>query len=826
MDLQTISHYRIISKLGEGGMGEVYLGEDTRLGRKVAIKLLLLKSVDDDHARRRLLREAQAAATLDHPNICSIHEIGDEAGTSYIVMQYIEGETLASRIKRKGLDLKEALDVATQIADALAEAHSRGIIHRDIKPQNIMLTARGQAKVLDFGLAKFLEERSATDTTAPTENLLSQPGMLVGTVPYMSPEQVKGERVDARSDIFSFGVVLYELVGGVQPFAAESSASTITSILTRNPPPLARYSHDAPPELERIVSKALAKDPESRYQTIKDMLIDLKRLKQQFEFETELERSHSIYPDADADVTTSTRGSIATWPSRTSVATAGGRAVQTAETPGGRNKRRALWMAAGLIVAVIAAAAIYFLVPKDSATIDSIAILPFANKSADPDVEYLSDGITDSIINNLSQLPGLKVIAHSSVFRFKGADTDPLVVGRELRVRALITGRVVLRGDNLSIAIELADVRNNKHLWGEQYEKKVSDLLAVQKEIAKEVSTILRSKLTGEETNRVTNLYTSNSEAYQNYLKGLYHLNKRNFEGFNKAIEYFNQAIAQDSSYAQAYSGLADCYILLTEYELIPGEGAYPKATAAAKRALEINETLPETHASLASIAQDQFDYGVAELQLKRAIELNTNYATAHHWYGMLLGAMGRFPEAESELRKAQELDPLSQIINANAGWLYYVEKDYDRAIDQLRKTLDMDSNFSIGHHYLGIVYGQKGLYKEALEEFQRSESLSGGGAFNTSQSGYIYAVWGKKAEAEKTIEELKRQSRETTVSPWGIALIYTGLGDNDQALEWLNKAYDVRAFDLQYAKVDPRFEQLRSDQRFRALLKRMGLAL
>lgn len=825
MDLQAISHYRIISKLGEGGMGEVYLGEDTRLGRRVAIKLLPLKSAGDDNARRRLLREAQAAATLDHPNICSIHEIGEEAGTSFIVMQYIEGETLASRIRRNPLDLREALEVATQIADALAEAHSRGIIHRDIKPQNIMLTARGQAKVLDFGLAKIIEERSTANTTAPTENLLSQPGMMIGTVPYMSPEQVKGESVDARSDIFSFGVVLYELVGGVQPFTAENSASTITAILTHNPPPLARYSHDAPPELERIASKALAKDPESRYQTIKDMLIDLKRLKQQFEFETELERSHSIHP---GDAANPTRGRSPEWPtaSRGSLATAGIQAAKTAETSAAGKQRRKLWLAVSLIVAVIAASGIYLLLPKTSATIDSIAILPFANKSADPDAEYLSDGITDSIINSLSQVPGLKVIAHSSVFRFKGADADPVVVGRELQVRALITGRVVVRGNNLSIAIELADVRDNKHLWGEQYERKVSDLLAVQKEIAKEVSAILRSKLTGEETNRVTNLYTSNNEAYQNYLKGLYHLNKRNAEGFNKAIEFFNQATAQDSSYAQAYAGLADCYILLAEYELLAGEEGYPKATVAAKKAVELNETLPEAHASLASIAQDHFDYSFAELQLKRAIELNPNYATAHHWYGMLLGAMGRFPEAETEMRRAQELDPLSQIINANVGWLYFVERDYDRAIQQLRKTLDMDSNFSIGHHYLGIAYGQKEMYKEAIEEFQRSESLSGGGAFNTAQSGYIYAVWGKKSEAEKTIEDLKRQSKDSAVSPWGIALIYTGLGDKDHALEWLDKAYDVRAFDLQYAKVDPRFDVLRSDPRFSRLLKRMGLAL
>jgi serine/threonine-protein kinase len=568
MDLQSISHYRIISKLGAGGMGEVYLGEDTRLGRKVAIKLLPLRSLEDEHARRRLLREAQAAATLDHPNICSIYEIGEESGNSFIVMQYIEGETLAKRISRKPVELTEAFEIAVQIADALAEAHSRGIIHRDIKPLNIMLSSRGHAKVLDFGLAKIIEGRGSIDSIAPTQNLLSEPGMMIGTVSYMSPEQVQGQPVDVRSDIFSFGVVLYELFGGVQPFAAENSASTISSILTRDPPPLARYSHEVPLELERIVSKALAKDMESRYQTIKDMLIDLKRLKQQYAFETEIERSHS---GINGNSSAGKRSASWATASRARSEPYGSQTAQSTRPTVIGDKRRRIWLATAIIVAVFAAIVIYRWVPKGNEAIDSIAILPFLNKSADPDAEYLSDGITDSIINNLSQLPSLKVIAHSSVFRFKGTEADPVAVGRELQVRAVITGRVVVRGDHLSITVELADLRDNTHLWGEQYERGVSDLLSVQKEIAREVSSILRSRLTGEETNRVTNLYTANNEAYQNYLKGLYHLNKRNSDGFNNAIGFFEHATALDSNYAQAYAGLADCYTLLAEYELMSG---------------------------------------------------------------------------------------------------------------------------------------------------------------------------------------------------------------------------------------------------------------
>ena len=826
MHPQTISHYRIVKKLGEGGMGEVYLGEDTRLGRKVAIKLLPPKSTGDEKAQRRFRREAQAAATLDHPNICAIYEIGEASGTTFIVMQYIEGETLSSRMRTRPLDLLGAVGVAAQTADALAEAHSHGVIHRDIKPQNIMLTARGEAKVLDFGLAKMMDEGSSTDTQAQTQSLLSTPGMMIGTVPYMSPEQVRGEALDARSDIFSFGTVLYELVGGVQPFAADSAASTVSSILTRTPPPLARYAHEVPPELERIVSKALVKDPEGRYQTMKDMLIDLKRLKQQIEFETELGRSGMIDTGTgEKPAMAVNHASIRSSPARVSIATTPPATVAT-DPVGGRLNRARLVLLVILGAAALAASAIYYFWPRGEAAIDSIAVLPFDNKSADPEAEYLSDGITDGLINNLSQLPGMKVIAHSSVFRFKNAAGDPAEVGRQLRVRALVTGRIVLRGDNLTIAVELADVRDGHHLWGGQYERRTSDLLALQKEITKELSESLRAKLTGDETSRITNLYTANNDAYQSYLKGLYHLNRRTGDGFNKAIDYFNQAIGSDPTYAQAYAGLADCYNLLAEYELLAGDEASPKARAAAKQALAITETLPEAHASFGSAAADSLDFTLAEAEFKRAIELNPNYATAHHWYGMLLSAMGRFQDAASELKLAQELDPLSLIISANVGWTQFLQRDTDRAIEQYRETLRMDSNFSVAYHYLGIAYADKGLYKEAIEAFQTADGLSGGGAFNTAHIGYVYAVSGKRREAEKVIEQLKQQSLRSQVSPWGIALIYVGLGNIDQSFEWLDKAYDARAFDLQYLKVDPRFEGLRQDRRFQMLLRRMGLSL
>lgn len=818
---QTISHYRIVKKLGAGGMGVVYLAEDTSLGRKVAIKFLPSESAADEQAKKRLIREAQSAAALDHPNICAIHEVAEEDGQSFIVMQYVEGETLATLIQRQPLELREVLDIAVQIADALAEAHSRGMIHRDIKPQNIMLTARRQVKVMDFGLAKAVKDRSALETEAETQSLLSEPGAIVGTVPYMSPEQVRGESLDVRSDLFSFGSVLYETISGHQPFGAENAAATLSAILTREPPLLARYSREIPQELERIVTKALRKDREERYQTAKDLLIDLKSLRHHLELEAELERSKE-------PVSVATTGGQAigetTNQQAASTQEALGPATSSIEHVISRVRRHKLRFA-GLALALLGLAGIgVYLLASGGATIDSVAILPFVNVSADPNMEYLSDGITESLISNLSQLPGLKVMSRNSAFRYKGRDVDPQAVGRELKVRAVLTGRLVQRGDGLAISLELVDTRDNRQLWGEQYNRKLSDILAVQAEISREVSDKLRLRLTGAEQKQLAKHYTENTEAYRLLLKGRYFSNKRTEEGLRKGIDYFNQAIALDANYALAYTELANGYGLLANFYALPAKEAFSKAKAAALKAVELDDTLAEAHASLAGIKFFyDWDWAGSEREARRAIDLNSNLPTIG--YAQYLAAMGRFDEALEIAKRAQELDPLSVVINSNVGRIFYLKRQYEEAIDQYGRTIEMEPNHFLSRRRRGMAYLQKKLYEDAIAEVQRSRVLSGDTTEEIGYVGYAYAVSGKRSEALGIINELTEQSKRRYVSPYVMALIYTGLGDKDHAFEWLDKAYEARDNSLIYLKVEPSLDPLRSDPRFADLLRRMNLA-
>jgi len=821
----TISHYRILSRLGAGGMGEVYLAQDTTLNRKVAIKLLPPESVTDEQAKKRLIREAKAAATLDHPNICAIHEVGEEDGRSFIVMQYIEGETLAKLIQRKALDLRESLDIAVQVADALAEAHRHGIIHRDIKPQNIMVTPRGQAKVMDFGLAKVVRERSLAESEAETESLLTEPGVILGTVPYMSPEQVRCEIPDVRSDIFSFGAVLYEIVTGHQPFSAESTAATFSSILTREPPPLARYSREVPAELERIARKTLRKDREERYQTARDLLIDLKNMKHHLEFDAETERSkESLSSGGATTVASAGRMSVATAndPATRTGEIAAARTTSSAEYVVNELKRYKLAALIALLVIVTAALGLglYLHARNSEVAIDSIAVLPFDNQNHDPDTEYLSDGLTESIINSLTELPALRVIARSSVFRYKGRDADPLGVGHELGVRAVLTGRIMQRGDNLTVSAELVDVRENKQLWGEQYERKVSGLLAVQREIAKEISSNLRLKLSGAEQNRVTKHYTENPEAYQLYLKGRFYWNKRTGEALKKSIEYFNQAIEKDPNYALAYAGLADVYVVLPSYSA----GA-PQERAAARKALELDDTLAEAHTSLAANLQADMDWSGAEREFKRAIELNPNYPTAHQWYSEYLLVMGRLDESKAEIKRAQRLDPLSLTINATLGLTLYFQRQYDQAIEQLRNTLEMDPNFRLAHKFIDLAYVQTGRYEEAITE--KAKILAATSAEEEQIATALrkaYAVSGERGVWQKTLDLLKQTPKTDFELPFGMAVAYLHLADKDRAFEWFQKAADVGHPGMYTIKVDPQFDSLRSDPRYADLLRRVGL--
>ncbi|MEK6325766.1 MAG: protein kinase [Acidobacteriota bacterium] len=792
MAVQTISPYRIVSKLGAGGMGEVYLAEDTRLDRKVAIKFLPSNATSDQQAKKRLIREAQAAAKLDHSNICSIYEVGEEDGRSFIVMQYVEGETLARLIARQPLELREALDIAVQMADALAEAHSRGIIHRDIKPQNVMVTARGQVKVLDFGLAKLVQPPRVTESEAATQSLLTDPGLIIGTVPYMSPEQIRGETLDARSDIFGFGSVLYEMLSGRTPFSAGTAAETISSILTREPAPLVRYAPGLPEELQRIVRKCLAKDKRRRYQSARDLLIDLGNLKR----------------DSEAGADTEATSRIATQP---------------------RSRIRRPFVIVALVGAALALSSVgIYLIMERGRAIDSIAVLPFVNASEDADTEYLSDGITESLINSFSRLPNLRVMSRDSVFRYKGQQTTAQGVGRDLNVQAVLTGRVVQRGSNLLISTELVDVRDNSHIWGEQYNRKLTDILAVQSEIAREISEKLRLRLTGEQEKRLVKRYTVNAEAYQLYLKGRYYWNKRTEEGLRKGIEYFNQAIEKEPNYALAYSGLADCHTSLAfsfDVGAVSPRQTIPQAEAAARKALKIDDTLAEAHTSLAFIKLlYDWDWPGSEESFKRAIELDPNYPNAHHWYSHYLMAMGRIEESLAESRRALELDPLLVVLNLHLGWHYLYARNYDQAIEQFRRTLEMDPYFQQAHLYLGWAYIGKGMYAEAIGELQTAKALVAGSGEAETALGYIYAVSGKRGDALRVLDQLKELSKRRYVSPFFIALIYAGLEEKDQAFTWLEKAYVDRSDLLVYLEMEPKLDSLRPERKFADLVSRVGL--
>jgi len=819
-------------------MGEVYLAEDAQLRRRVALKILPGDLASNQDRMRRFIQEAQAAAALNHPNIATIHEIGESDGVNFIAMEFIDGFTLRELIHGKQTEMSKLLRHLRHVAEGLAKAHAAGIVHRDLKPDNIMITREGHAKILDFGLAKLIEQRPAQTSSEGSSEVAtavmpqhSTPGAIMGTVGYMSPEQAQGKtnEIDQRSDIFSFGCILFEAVTGQKPFEGESVIKSLHMVVYEPVPPLADLNPSAPPELQRIVRRCLAKDPEERYQSIKEVAIELKELRRELQGVVALDTT--VSPSRD-EVTGQQSGDAATHAASAVISQAGSlkSAASSAEYIVGGIKQHKL--AVALVVAVLLVGGVglglYLHARNTEIAIESIAVLPFENQNRDPNTDYLSDGVTESIINSLTQLPNLRVIARSSVFRYKGKETDPFAIGKELGVRAVLVGRMMQRGDSVTISTELVDVRDNKQLWGEQYERKASDLMSLQRDIAGQIANNLRLKISGEEHNRMMKHYTENPEAYQLYLKGRYYWNKRSDEGTKKAIEYFQQAIDKDPSYALAYVGLADSYIVGTGRPTPNQREVDQKAKAAALKALEIDDTLGEAHATLGVIKEwEWYAYAGAdaEREFKRAIELSPNYPTAHHWYGEFLVTRGRFDESFAEYQRALELDPLSLAISTDLGQAYSYARQYDRAIEYLKKLIEMDPNYVRTHFYLAQVYEEKGMFEEAIAENEKGLILGGKNpnevAKATAAMRDALRVSGARGYWQKTFD-LGREDGQSP-NPNETASLFTRLGERDQAFVWLEKAYDERVH-MEWLKVSPEWDNLRSDPRFPELVRRVGL--
>jgi serine/threonine protein kinase/tetratricopeptide (TPR) repeat protein len=752
----TISHYRVVDKLGQGGMAEVYLVEDVQLGRQVALKMLPVDAGADRDCLARFEREARILSRLNHPNIMTVHDVLTCDSRSYIVTEYIEGESLRERLSRSRLEATEAVEIAIQIAEALAAAHAAGIVHRDLKPENTMIRLDGYVKVLDFGIAKAMSMSPSVNTRVPTVSRAgTQPGVIIGTFRYMSPEQARGQEVDQRTDIFSLGILMHEMIRGEPPFPGETPSDVVAALLGREPTPLGTGGLAVSAELERIVGKALRKDRAERFQRVEDLLVDLK-------------------------------------------------AWRKGEKNSGPTSLRG------------------------KKEIDSLAVLPLRNQNGDPATEYLCEGITETIIIGLSRLPQLQVMSRSAAFRYKGTTSDPFSVGRELGVKAVLTGGLFQLGDALRLTLELVDVGSGVGLWGESYNRKLADIFALQDEIAREVTKKLELTLSRDDQKGLLSRQTQNVEAYQEYLRGRHSWNQRTPSGLGKSKEHFEKAIGTDPSYGRAYAGLADSYAILgmAEYGVFLPSEAMPRARAAAAQAKELDPALRgQAGTTLAHLAAFyDWRWEEAEKGFEEAIRLDPSYPYSHHWYALYLAALGRFEQAIDEEQRARELDPLSLIINKNIGTIYYYARENAKAIEAYRKALRIDPDFVRTHYFLALSLLAEDEIAQAVSELERAVDLGGESAVFLGTLGHATARVGDEARARRILDTLEHRGRVSFVPALNRALVHIGLGDHDAAFDALELAYRERSSWLVSLQVEPLFDSLRTDARLSDLERRMGL--
>ncbi len=770
--------YELLASIGAGGMGEVWKARDSRLNRDVAVKVLPEHLARDSQALLRFDREAKAVAALSHPNILVLYDVGADAGVHFVVTELLEGETLRERIARGPLPWRKAAEMGAAIAEGLAAAHSKGIVHQDIKPANIFLTPDGRVKILDFGLAQIRRPPTEDESTVT----LTEAGnrAVMGTIGYMSPEQVRGEKAQAPSDLFSLGCVVYEMVSGRRAFTGKSSSETLAAILTEEPPALADSGKATAQEFQRVIERCLAKDPAQRFHSAHDLAFALRSM-------------------------SSPAGE------------------HKAALPLAGFRHRALASSIAVVALILAAGGFYYWKNRRVQGIDSLAVLPFVNASGSPDADYLSDGITESLMDSLSELPSLKVMSHDAVFHYQGKNLDARSVGRELGVRAVLTGRIVQHGDNLSVSAELVDVDDNAHLWGEQYDRKVADALAVQRDIAAEISGTLRARLSNARKTQIARRQTDNPEAYQLYLKGHYYASKFDTEDLNKGLDYFHQALALDPNYALAYQGIAGYYDLATDW-LMPPTEAGPKAEEAARKALEIDDSLIEPHLALAAeYFWYDFDWAAADREIGHVFELDPNYAPGHVVRGWYLTDVGRFDEGVKEGRRAEALDPLGLDTALVLGFDLYYAHRYEEAVAQLHKCLDLEPNFWPAYYYLAQVYQQQGKFPEAIAALQKARGIEDRIAAPLAELAHAYAASGRTADARQALAELLARSKTSHVSKYLIATVYAALGDKNEALTRLEQAYSERSWYLGFLKSDPELDSLRSEPRFKDLVRRMN---